>query len=984
MNRILSHIRQRNAGFTLLEVVVVMVILGLVLLLLAQILVTTEKSRKMNRQVEDAGQNARVAMEFITKNLRMAGSSVDRAAGQQSFVLAEPYQVIFNADIEPGIFDPTAVNPPEAIDIGVTPAQIPAAGTPLYAPSRTFRTGAESIWITLDSNQDGVVNSSDQGDDAEEANLKNTTLYALHRSIYGFQSDSTNGGAAAVTALIRGPVAYSDGTNPPPLFSYWLDTDGNPNTPEILHGDGDGDKQLSNSEIAALGPVPLAQLHMIRRIEVNVVGGGQQIDGSVDFNGGFREVSLSSQINVRNDQPGSARLIGKVFTDIDSDGVIDAGETGIPKVQLRLNTGATFSSNGQGEYLFVVQPGNYTIQEFDPPGYSSSTGNIVGVNVSPGELKVTNFGDYPSAGFGEITGRVWNDDNADGVKQGPETLLVDVKVSLNTGENMLTDANGEYLFTVPVSSYTVSATVPAGFKPTTPPSEAVTLNTAGQTKKVDFGFTRQTNVGTIEGYVFLDVNSNQVMDLGENGLADVTIQTSAGDSAVTDNSGFYRMNVTPGVYDVEEIEPTGYTSTTPNVYSNVTVYIDSTIVLNYGDILSTSLDFDEISLNSSDPVLSITSTDLQEDTRGDPDLVVGSTFNSGISNILVYWNDRKNASTPPSAIFPMTPTFGRNAPHDVLTLDSGNLNGDPIDDVTSGLNYDVGTNVDTWFTLKGGSKGLLPTSPQQSYATLGITRAMKIVARDMNADGDIDLVVGKDITSASFLGEVEIFLGNGSGSYTSTTTLNSFGGFPLHSVRDMAVADLDNNGHPDIVMGLNIGTTQGMIAAYMNQGSNSYTEGVWAYTAGRVNAVAAIDMVENNLGTVDILAASQTSSTSGSVELWHGTLSGGVYSIPTSLPSDVYTPPGAPTALVVGTFDPDIFPDVVVGTRDSGAYSGHVYGLKAFGFLPSSSSPINLTTIGEVVTAHVDDFNLDFQKDFAIGTRTGATSGNVVIFFNLN
>ena len=91
---------------------------------------------------------------------------------------------------------------------------------------------------------------------------------------------------------------------------------------------------------------------------------------------------------------------------------------------------------------------------------------------------------------------------------------------------------------------------------------------------------------------------------------------------------------------------------------------------------------------------------------------------------------------------------------------------------------------------------------------------------------------------------------------------------------------------------------------------------------------------------------------------------------------------GAPLSLVSLFADNDIFPDIVVGTRIDGAYNGRVTLYRAFGFLPDVGQVISGDTVGEVVTMTAGDFNKDGASDLATGTRTAASTGKVVVFFN--
>ena len=56
---------------------------------------------------------------------------------------------------------------------------------------------------------------------------------------------------------------------------------------------------------------------------------------------------------------------------------------------------------------------------------------------------------------------------------------------------------------------------------------------------------------------------------------------------------------------------------------------------------------------------------------------------------------------------------------------------------------------------------------------------------------------------------------------------------------------------------------------------------------------------------------------------------------------------------------------------------------RAFGFLPTNGTVLSSTSVGEVITGTTADFNRDGAPDLAVGTRTTATAGKVVVYFNV-
>lgn len=167
-------------------------------------------------------------------------------------------------------------------------------------------------------------------------------------------------------------------------------------------------------------------------------------------------------------------ITGTVFRDVDKVGDLDVGtDTGIGGVTLTLrdssnNVVATTVTLPDGTYVFDnVVAGNYTITETQPLGYGSSTPNVLNVTVTTAGLADQNFGET----LGSLTGRVFEDDNGDGIVNGSDLGIV-TTVTL-TGTNALgqsvnitvsTNPDGTYAFNDLLSgTYAIRETQPAGF-----------------------------------------------------------------------------------------------------------------------------------------------------------------------------------------------------------------------------------------------------------------------------------------------------------------------------------------------------------------------------------------------------------------------------------------------------------------------------------------------------------------------------------------
>ncbi len=284
---------------------------------------------------------------------------------------------------------------------------------------------------------------------------------------------------------------------------------------------------------------------------------------------------------------------GTVFNDLNGNGVQDPGEGGIGGVTVTLTpTGGgaarTATTAGDGSYLFGgVTSGSYTVTETDPSGYGSTSSNVVPVSVPAGGGATANFGDQQQ---GTVSGTVFNDLNGNGVQDPGEGGIGGVTVTLTpTGggaaRTATTAGDGSYLFGgVTSGSYTVTETDPSGYGSTS--SNVVPVSVpAGGGATANFGDQQQ---GTVSGTVFNDLNGNGVQDPGEPGLGGVTVQllNSNGNviaTTTTTGGGNYSFtNLTPGTYTVQETDPVGFVSTTPNTRT-ATVPPGGTATPQFGD-----------------------------------------------------------------------------------------------------------------------------------------------------------------------------------------------------------------------------------------------------------------------------------------------------------------------------------------------------------------------------------------------------------------
>jgi type II secretory pathway pseudopilin PulG len=966
-------------GFTLLELCVSLFVAA------AAILVTMILASAMTGQMRTQGQsinaqdNARVAIDEIIRTLRGAGSGIDYTSGQTRFVYAGPYTVAFNANQLP-LDDPAGTAVPTAVDVALADASVPLDDGTSYTPPRTFATGAETVVLTFDSNRDGALTSADAADDPEEASA-NPNDFVLKSFAYG-RNGTSNTHTTSGLALLRGPGGSGQAVEP--LFRYWIDSDNDPNTAAVLHGDANGDGALSATEAAGVAAVSSSELAYIERIEVTATAEPERPhDGSV-----YPRTTLRSTVSFRNRVGTAAHIAGRVFLDTDRDGVLDTGELGIRDVVIRCSNNMRAKTDPQGHYTLVLSPGIYTVTEVDPGGYESTTPNQVQVNPGPGDYAQVNFGDRSTLGIGVIRGTVFSDADADGERDGDEAGIRGVKLYLDTGATVYTNTLGNYSFTVQTKDYTVTEEDSTGYSSTTPNVVGANVSADGDTVEVNFGDHIVTNAGTIHGIVFNDTDNDGTRDTGETGVANVMVLLDGTMRTSTDSQGAFSFTAAAGTHDVTEIDSPGYTSSTVNTVT-VTVVAHQTVEIVFGDIPQQDVSFQEITLGNTERALSIASLETGEDNRTDMDLALGTHYVGGRNDLLVWWNNRTNSSTPNSAIFNTTASFQRVISADVNAIAVRDLSGDGRDDAITALGTSS-NNVAVWITQSSGStKGQLPTSPTALYTASGATSVADVHVGTFDTDTRPDLVIGTE--TAAYTGKLEILHGTGSSGFNKGTAdvLFTVPGSSSNwgSIWCLATTDFNHDGKTDIVVGARTSTSLSKVYVLLyGPGQVTGCDFYLASTltvSGQINEVLAVDMMDDGNNNIDLVLGIETASAAGRLELWlnRGDNTFGMGTTANTTPDDTADPGGSPLSMVAVALDNDVFPDLAVGTR-IGPYSGKVLAYRCYGYLPSSPQVASASDVGEVITTTTADYNKDGAPDVAVGTRTSSTAGKVVIYFN--
>jgi large repetitive protein len=313
-----------------------------------------------------------------------------------------------------------------------------------------------------------------------------------------------------------------------------------------------------------------------------------------------------------------------VFRDDNSNGIQDATEPGIAGVTVNLYKGAvllaTTTTDASGKYNFGgLSSGTDYQVEFVAPAQSKFTtpslggdptkdsdaaangkSGLITIDVTKPTTDILRNNPTIDAGIiplGSIGDYVFNDNNGNGIQDAGDTKLPGIKVTLTDMNGVVltsttTDADGKYEFIVPSGMYFVIFDKPTGstFSPTgagTPVTDS-DADATGKSSKITIDASKPVgdparnnttvdaglipNKGTIGDFVFVDANGNNKQDVGEAGLAGVTVElydatgTTKLDTKLTDANGKYLFTgLESGGYKVKFILPSGKTFVTPNV-----------------------------------------------------------------------------------------------------------------------------------------------------------------------------------------------------------------------------------------------------------------------------------------------------------------------------------------------------------------------------------------------------------------------------------
>lgn len=274
-----------------------------------------------------------------------------------------------------------------------------------------------------------------------------------------------------------------------------------------------------------------------------------------------------------------------------------------------------------------------------------------------------------------------------------------------------------------------------------------------------------------------------------------------------------------------------------------------------------------------------------------------------------------------------------DAPSDLVFVD---LNGDGMLDVAS-IEDSTSDSISIRFGVGDGSFGA------RMLVATGSSPA-QIRAGDVNGDGIQDLVVSDNSNT------IDVFLGNGDGSFQARTTYSVTDG------AEFVLADLNNDGALDIISA----TSASSISVLMNNGDGTFQSEATHATNVTSNQIKAADF--DNDGNMDILI---TAANSGTSQVLRGDGSGNFSALGT------FATGGTSANNIVGDFNNDGIMDVLVAYGSSSTVAVRL-GLGDGTF----SSAANFTAEDGILDMAIGDFNNDGNLDFI-----GRTASKYMVHF---
>lgn len=497
------------------------------------------------------------------------------------------------------------------------------------------------------------------------------------------------------------------------------------------------------------------------------------------------------------------QVIVNVFEDKNDNHAFDTGEPGIPTIRATLSpSGVQAWTDGNGDVRLFSEPGSFTVAVVTPDSFRVNTTPYPLVGTMADGDSVTLQVGLERSLTGTLAGKVYRDNNRDGIYQTNEPGLTGVWVGVTNdgGSTILgyayTGAGGDYSIDVPINDpphstpYAVFIIPPPGDFPTTATSRGgLWVQASGTTTGLNFG---------VAAYTVITLNASRVLSLASADMIEKDWNGNQIDNAVGDADLI--LGADAGTTDNISVWLNRYTST-PLFGANPTGS-DGYTRLAPQSVLSIAVD----------------TLDSDPSWKERPDIVTG-TKNAATGNLFVWLNQNTSGNY---GILPASYTAGQN----YRTSDAGDVQAVVTMDCSGGLMPDIiaGTKSTTAFqgsiefwesndavTPSFSRQEVIPSAGQIPGNKLGEVNAL--ILADLNNDGRKDLIAGTR-TSADG-GEIVVFE-NVSKANGARFICRAVLASTLDIVTALAALDIDGDGRRDLVAGTQSSLSSGNLMVWRN------------------------------------------------------------------------------------------------------------------------------------------------------------------------
>ncbi len=545
-------------------------------------------------------------------------------------------------------------------------------------------------------------------------------------------------------------------------------------------------------------------------------------------------------------------IAGRVFTDVDGNGVEDGGDTGWAGADVSIEdadgTTHDLMTDSNGDYSIAGLPlGNATVTYATPSGATLTTGNDVQtITVADGVTADADpVGYEPPAGVApdiqSIQGSSTIDPGASKYMKVSVTNYQDGGTFTVSGAGVTADVVrfGGDLVRILV---TADAGAEAGLRDLTVTNPDGLSDTLADAITVT-GDNPPPDSGTVAGHVFQDLDGNGVEDGADSGFAGVAVsfvdEGGTTTNSSTDGNGDFSMDVGVGDGTLTVSLPAGYVLTTGNATQALTIVVDTTTNADAVGYTAAGLTYQDVAgiagltLSHSAggecvPPIGIGAAWADVDNDGDQDLYTSDR--AGNNHLYINEGDTSGDGTPDFT--DMAASLGI----DHAGLDSWAV---AFADVDNDGDQDLYVSDETgnvlWenqFANNGGTLAFVDVTAAAGAGDDG--RAETITFGDFDRDGWLDFYIAKHMHCGGTNTD-RLFHGDGDGTFTDWTTYLCDEGDPAtcDDVNGLGFAaaflDVDQDGDDDIyVVNDNIDGVNQPNKMFRNDGSNG--SGGWTFT----------------------------------------------------------------------------------------------------------------------------------------------------------